>query len=384
MVSVFITALLSIIVLQILLLVTFLLLQKKGRLLSNRLLAAFFLLLGINLTDGLLGLTGLYQQFPSLAHLEDGLVFLLGPLLYFYTRSVVYRGFRLDARHLLHLVPFVVATFSFQVYYHSLPAEQQVFIQKAITDRTLPAGFYFSMLVIYGHVFSYFLLAFNELRFHEKKILDLFSSTEKVSLKWVRFLIVAMVGILVFSLVNVMMPFAGLGDWFLPSFGVVVGLFFLFVNAVVLKGLLQPEIFAALEPDEQPKYGSSLLSAAEKETIRSGVAALMEKEKAYLNPDLTLEELATRANTQPKKLSQVINELLGKNYYDYVNSYRINAAAHLLATSTDPKLTVLEVLYQVGFNSKSSFNTLFREKMGVTPSDYRKAALRQAKSSEHS
>lgn len=375
MVTVFLPVLLSIIVLQILLLVTFLLLHKKGKRLSNGLLAFFFLLLGINLADGLIGFTGIYSQFPALAHLEDGLVFLLGPLLYFYARSVVYQGFQLRPKHLLHLLPLVLATLAFQLYYHSLPTEKQVFIQEAVAARTLPPGFYLSILIVYGHVFAYFILSLREIRFYEKKIKDLFSSTEKVSLRWVRFLILTMTGILIVSLLNVMMPFAGLDSWFLPAFGVVVGLFFVFVNAVVLKGLLQPEIFAGVEANDPIKYASSQMSTEEKEKVKAKVLQVVANDKAYLNPDLTLEDLAEKVGTQPKKLSQVINELLGKNYYDFINSYRIAEAEKILATSRDPKLTVLEVLYHVGFNSKSSFNTLFREKTGMTPSAYRKAAL---------
>ena len=375
MVDLILNSLLPVIILQVLLLSLFLFTHRKGKRLSNGLLALFFLFLGINLIDGLIGFTGFYQRYPALAHLEDGLVFLLGPLLYFYTRSVVYKDFRLKPSQIYHLLPFVLVTAIFQVYYHSQSAEEKIFIQRAISERQLPAGFYITIVFIYGHVFTYFFLALNEIRIYQRRIKELFSSTAKVSLKWLRFIIYTMMGILFISLVNVMVPYAGLEIWFLPTFAILVGLFFLFVNAVVFKGLQQPEIFVGLEKNEPVRYSGSLLTIEEKERIKNRLLHLMENEKAYLDPDLSLEELSAKLGIQPKKISQVLNELFGQNYYDFINSYRIEEAKHILSSSPNPKLTVLEVLYKVGFNSKSSFNTAFREKTGITPSSFRKAAL---------
>tara|TARA_R110002012_G_scaffold68422_1_gene177741 strand:- start:2016 stop:3161 length:1146 start_codon:yes stop_codon:yes gene_type:complete len=374
-VDIVLNTLLPIIILQVLLLAFFLFALKKGKKLSNRLLALFFLFLGINFSDGLIGLTGFYQQYPAIAHLEDGFALLLGPLLLFYTRSVVYEGFQMKTSHLLHLLPFIIITTTFQVFYHSYSQEEQLFVQKSIANRQLPPGFYFSVALVYGHVLSYFFLALKEIRFYQQRIKDLFSSTEKISLAWLRFLILTMTGILLFSLVNVMAPYAGLDAWFQPTFAIVVGLFFLFVNAVVFKGLQQPEIFAGLEQKDTAKYTSSTLSSEEKQALKDKLIQLVENEKLYLDPEISLEQLCAKLEVAPKKLSQVLNEQLGQSYYDFINSYRINEAMTILSNSPDSKLTVLEVLYKVGFNSKSSFNTIFKEKTGTTPSAFRKEAL---------
>ena len=68
----------------------------------------------------------------------------------------------------------------------------------------------------------------------------------------------------------------------------------------------------------------------------------------------------------------MINETVGQNFFDFVNRYRIEEAKKLLANPADKKITVLEVLYEVGFNSKSSFNTLFKKHTGLTPSEFKK------------
>jgi AraC-like DNA-binding protein len=98
----------------------------------------------------------------------------------------------------------------------------------------------------------------------------------------------------------------------------------------------------------------------------------METVKPWLDPDLTLEQLAGQLALRPRVLSQVINEDLGQNFFEFINRYRIGEAKALLMDPADKKMTVLEVLYQVGFNSKSSFNTLFKKQTGVTPSEFKK------------
>jgi AraC-like DNA-binding protein len=74
-----------------------------------------------------------------------------------------------------------------------------------------------------------------------------------------------------------------------------------------------------------------------------------------------------------KDLSILINHKMGQHFFDFINRYRIEAATKLLENQVKPKLTVLEILYQVGFNSKSSFNTAFKNHTGLTPTQYRKS-----------
>jgi AraC-like DNA-binding protein len=98
----------------------------------------------------------------------------------------------------------------------------------------------------------------------------------------------------------------------------------------------------------------------------------MQSNKPYLAPELTLEELATQLSLKHRILSQTINESPGHNFYEFINRYRIKEASRLLTNPKDEKIAVLEVLYEVGLNSKSSFNTLFKKYTGLTPGDFRK------------
>ncbi len=98
----------------------------------------------------------------------------------------------------------------------------------------------------------------------------------------------------------------------------------------------------------------------------------MQTKKPYLEPELTLEQLASRLSLKPRVLSQAINEILEQNFYDFINRHRIEEASRLLTNPKDEKITVQEVFYEVGFNSKSSFNTLFKKYTGLTPTAFRK------------
>ena len=121
---------------------------------------------------------------------------------------------------------------------------------------------------------------------------------------------------------------------------------------------------------EAPRYIYSPLDEAERQALGQRLRELMETERAYLNPDLGLEDLAARLEVSPKLLSQVINGDLGQNFFDLVNRYRIEEARQLLLENK--KRTILEIMYDVGFNSKSSFNTAFKKYTDMTPTAYRK------------
>ncbi len=84
--------------------------------------------------------------------------------------------------------------------------------------------------------------------------------------------------------------------------------------------------------------------------------------------------MAGKIGIHPRYLSQIINESLGQNFFDFINHYRIEEAKRMLTQTLDEHITVLEVLYEVGFNSKSAFNTAFKRHTGVTPTEFKKRA----------
>ena len=105
----------------------------------------------------------------------------------------------------------------------------------------------------------------------------------------------------------------------------------------------------------------------------------MEENEPYLESNLSMYDLAKQLNVSARELSICINHTLDKHFFDFINEYRIKKAMELIRNSSDDKLTILEVLYEVGFNSKSSFNTAFKKHTGITPTEFKKnSSLRVA------
>ena len=154
------------------------------------------------------------------------------------------------------------------------------------------------------------------------------------------------------------------------------------INWIFYKGLKQPQIFLGIsKSDELLARNTSNTQVSiphredEKEEFEQ-VNQYMQSSKAYTNSALSLTELAKMLDIQPRKLSFLINSMLNKNFMGFVNEYRIEMAKDRLRNVSDRGETILEVMYDVGFNSKSSFNTLFKQNTGLTPSDFRKKHMK--------
>jgi AraC-like DNA-binding protein len=153
---------------------------------------------------------------------------------------------------------------------------------------------------------------------------------------------------------------------------IIYPIIFLLIIIIMIKGLNNPMIFVNASPLFRRKYLGSNLQDYEKKLIYKNILLAMDQKKLYRNPSLSVNDLANELSVLPKHLSQVINESFNKNFFDLVNDYRIGDAKAQLAESADTRKTVLEILYDLGFNSKSSFNKAFRKSTGITPTEYRR------------
>ena len=117
-------------------------------------------------------------------------------------------------------------------------------------------------------------------------------------------------------------------------------------------------------------------TANQEDLTKRKLELVLNEEQAFLIPDLTIQELAARMHMRASELSEFFNTKLGMNFNDIVNNHRIEEVKRLITDpETDPKATIMELAYQSGFNSKASFNRIFKQRTGSTPKEYRKAAL---------
>ena len=129
-----------------------------------------------------------------------------------------------------------------------------------------------------------------------------------------------------------------------------------------------PEMEISKDPK---KYEKSGLSTERADEIQANLLELMEKKKPYRNSELTLNELAAMISVTPHNLSEVINTRLRKNFFDFVNEHRLEDVIENLKNPGKSHIKVLSIAFDAGFNSKSTFNTIFKKQMGKTPSQFR-------------
>ncbi|HEX4849272.1 MAG TPA: AraC family transcriptional regulator [Puia sp.] len=366
------------VIFQLLFISLFLFTHPKGRKISNALLGAFFMAICLNLVDSFLLLKKVYFSFPELSTWSSCFPLLFGPLLYLYSQSVLYTSFRFTPKKWLHFTPFLICFLLTETAWLTTSREFKLTLMNNLLERKLPAYLYWTTSIIFLQFFVYVLASFRLINRFKKVAGDHFSDRQRMDITWLSSTILFFTICMLLSALN---GFSSLTPWagyFFLVFSIIVALIFIFINRILLKALQKPEIFALINEDESgsgrspARYQHSTLTEGDGKKILEKLKRHMVEKRPYLEPELTLEQLATQLEVKPKLLSQVINEMQNQNFFDFINRYRIEEAKSLLAHPKDKKITVLEVLYEVGFNSKSSFNTLFKKHTGLTPSEFKK------------
>ena len=360
----------------------FLFTSDKGKRISNILIGCFFLALYLNLADSFLLLKQVYFQYPEWALWGSDILVLCGPLIYFYTQSVIYKDFHFTKRRAFHFLPFIILFLITEVSYLSAGHDMQIKILRGIIERKIPATVYVLSFAMYVYFFAYLFAAAKVVRQYETAASDQYSDSQKVTLGWLKTIIYFFLSLMLLSVVNVLLSFQAMKNAYFIGLAIMILLLLLFIIFALFKALHNPGFFSVCNEKEieeaayPDKHALLQMPDREKQAILGQLQQHMQSQKPYLEPDLTLEDLAGQIVIKPKLLSQVINELLQKNFFLFINHYRIEEAKRLLDNPKDKKITVLEVMYQVGFNSKSSFNTLFKKETGITPSEFKKNSLK--------
>jgi AraC-like DNA-binding protein len=147
-------------------------------------------------------------------------------------------------------------------------------------------------------------------------------------------------------------------------------------------GLKQPEIFSGKiiedlseSTEDKKKYKKSALSEDIAENYLNKLQKYIQTDKPHLNSAITLPELAQNLSMSIHHLSQIINQRLNQNFYEFINHYRVEEAKKMILDPAYKHLTIAAIGYDSGFNSNSSFNSVFKKATGKTPSQYRNSAI---------
>jgi AraC-like DNA-binding protein len=321
--------------------------------------------------------TGIYFTYPNFAGLGNCLPLVFGPLLYFYTRAVIYKNFSLNLKSLLHFLPFLIFFSATEFYYLSQPYEVKEAFLHGLSGHQVPVAVSIATGFIFIQFLFYAILSLRLVSLYKKTANQLFSNPKQTDVSWLYSTIIFFTLIIVVTTLNGLLAQTPFAKYFLVAFNLVILAVLVFVVRVLMRALRQSYFLSFAEQNDLPaKPSSSKINVdtkdkSEKEKIVQTLLQYMESNKPYLEPELTLDQLASQLSVKSRVLSQAINEIRQQTFFDFINHFRIDEAARLLTNPKDKKITILEVLYKVGFNSKSSFNTLFKKYTGLTPTEFR-------------
>ena len=366
-------ALLAILVaFQFFFLALYLFANDKGVRRNNRLLGLLFFLFAINLLDFSARVSNIIFPNPMVHLLDDAFFLLYGPILFLYTRAVVFHDFAFRKRDILKLIPYLLFTGFVLFLIASLDTQDRSEVASQITTGAFPNWVYAINLLIYLHILIYLWLSWQTVRNYHKVIKDKFSSIDSIKLDWLNFMIRAFTIITVVAMIHNLTPIFSSKIFLYITVTALLLVSFYFINLILVKALNQPAIFSGITKEETRKYASSGLNHAELEQHKSRLSELMQQEQLYLNPELKSSDLASELGVSNKLLSQVVNQGFNQSFYDFVNTYRCEEVKKIL-NGPDKKVTVIEAMYQAGFNSKSSFNKEFKKLTGLTPTAFKKS-----------
>ena len=317
---------------------------------ANFLLAAFFLVMAIQFFGLLAPNFGVkWEFFGSMACIYG---FAYGPLLYFYSRSLIYKESEFEYKQLIHLLPFVFLAV--------------MAISKISVCEYAGAIMYLSLI-------GYIAVSIKGLIKYRNILKQVQSKEGQIELRWLQNFMVIFCLTLLLDIV----------DQFVLGLDITQGvssihLMLLFlINWVFYKGLKQPQIFMGISRNDVNIIQNQQVNAtpkkpnAEEHDELNRLDEFMRSSEIYIDPDLNINELAKAVSIPARRLSFLINGFLDKNFIGYINEFRIELAKERLKNPKDEGETISEIMYDVGFSSKSSFNSFFKNHTGMTPSQFR-------------
>ena len=356
------------------LLAVLLLTSKKGNRAANRWLAAYVSCLALLWFEDVLEETRTILEYPSLAHLTDWLIFLVGPCLWMYVRRLTKQTEPSATWFIPHTILAGACLLFLATNFYFEPAEQKIadiLADYALLEHSLNGG----VLLAAVHIMCYWVASLFVLRRFNASLRERYSSLGQRSFGWLRTMLSITLAMWVIWVIGLLL----LQPWsaVLGAVAVVPGMYLL-----AFFGLRQPEVFIDEEPPVGATPSSAITTSAryarsgmDRERVpefRARLDNLMQTEKPWLESDLTLADLASRAQLSPHNLSQLLNEEVGKTFFDYINAQRVEEVKRCLLDPAYDSQTILEIALAAGFSSKTAFNSAFRQHTSTTPSEFRR------------
>jgi len=273
-----------------------------------------------------------------------------GILLFLYIKNITLNS-HFNPKDLLHFISFIIMLLPF------------FFIDDYVFTRLFWA-FKFLFYVIY------IILSILMVGRYRRRIKDNYSNVKYADISWLNAFIYGILFFAVSPAITIMYPEYPV--LLIETVGLFTFMTIMGVNGVIHSAdfFVQPVTTDATS-ERKFAYANYGLKNSDADILSDRLSMYMECEKPYLNPTLSLKDLATAMDTYSHYITQILNTVFNHNFHDFVNQYRVEEAERQLADPSNAKLTILAIAYDCGFNSKATFNRVFKEKKGVTPTEYK-------------
>lgn len=352
---------------------------KRQKTVSDYLLSGFFLLYSLNTFLSYLEIYNRTHGFPYSQFFFISTPFLLlhWPVIWLYVKSLTDQHFKIRPVYLLHLVPFTICFIYFCFKYYNKPISEKI---ASIQTESFKRQWDYAVVVLSMALSSvvYFSWAVLLVKRYNRQIKGYFSETSNYDLAWLRMLMttsaVIYTVIYLTFVVDLVLPLASFKGLHQASF--MLGS--LYIVVLGFYGHRQGNLFSdkkiAIELNVPKPISKDTYSLDKKENdFIHCLLGYMNDQKPYLVLEITLAALADDLKVNPEYLSGIINSKLGKNFYDFINHYRIEEFKTRCLIPANKNFTLIAIAYDCGFNSKATFNRVFKNATGVTPGDYARA-----------
>ena len=350
---------------------------------SDLFLSLLLIITGYHTTTYIIGFMDWYDTYQNTKVNYWLINFLpaVGPLIYFYVKSLTQTYFKFRKIDYLHFLPALIY-FVYRVIVFIYDAQQPGFddVQNGRFHNGTVAYYIEGFCTLFNEisVVTYTILAIRSYLKHRKSIVEYFSNTYQVELNFIRNFLILFAGLYVIDFILSLTEYSFfVNEWQQRWWGRLAGVMTMFYVGMMSYFSDLSKLYNLQTPEAEENNAPILTNKivpddSEITRLKKQVAVFMEKEQPYLNPELTLPELAKSLNLSTNQLSQIINSGFNKNFNEFINEYRVEMVKTKLKDGSLAHLSLLGIAMDCGFNSKATFNRVFKKITNVSPSEFAK------------